>query len=215
MPNCMYCYRKTSGTNLCVLCANTLPPHHELWEFVEFGMDDDDEPWKAYGGSGGSTKSNKSSKGSGGSISVGTELALTLLPQPADKILGCSNSILKDNIPQWVGHMCIFLTSRDYWNAKSETSVGDQNTPKNCEVGTASLDFQGIRAGSEGTFWIDLQGQVGGGSSKRFSYCQCMIETCLGGPVPGERIIAALLQSLKGGQIRIVIHKQGGKGMPK
>jgi hypothetical protein len=81
-------------------------------------------------------------------------------------------------------------------------------------VDTTSLDLQGVRAGSEGTFWIDLQGQIGGGSSKRLTYCQVLIQTSLGGPVPQDTITAALLQSLKSGSKRAVIHRDGGKGMP-
>lgn len=193
MPACINCGQQTFGTNLCALCANTLPPGSPIWSQL---------------------KVDQGSKGTAPER-VGTRRALTTVLQDANKIEDKSDSVLSKNMPDWVGFMCTFLDSRGYWNAKSESSVGDQNTPKNCTTGTTSLDFQGIRSGTEGTFWIDLQGQIGGGGTKRKSYCQALIQTCTGGPVPAELITAALLQSLKGGKKRAVIHVEGGTGMPK
>lgn len=191
MPQCLnpHCRRETLGTNLCALCANTLPPHHELW-----------------------AKLKVASPSSGKQAS--TQLVLETMLQDASKVLAKSDSTLAKHMSEWVGYMCTFLDSRNYWDSQAATSVGDQHTPNNCKVDTTSLDFQGVRAGSEGTYWIDLQGQVGGGGSKRLSYCQVMIQTNLGGPIPQDTITAALLQSLKSGSKRAVIHPKGGKGMP-
>lgn len=195
MPNCIACGQETfkEYTNLCSLCAYTLPPGSRLWSEVKVV---DASPMLVPG-------------------RVGTRVALTMLLEDAKKIEKGGNTTLKDNMADWVGHMCTYLDSRGYWNATAATSVGDQNTPNNCKSGKVSLDFQGIREGTQGTFWIDLQGQEGGGGSKRNSYCQVLIQTCVGGPVPVETITAALLQSLTGGAKRAIIYKDGGSGRPK
>jgi hypothetical protein len=191
MPKCINprCQQQTLGTNLCALCANTLPAHHDLWKEMKVASP---SPGKQ----------------------ASTQLTLETVLQDAAKVQAKGDSTLASNMSEWVGYMCTFLDSRGYWNSKDATSVGDQNTPNNCKVGTTSLDFQGVRAGSEGTYWIDLQGQIGGGGSKRLTYCQVLIQTNVGGPVPRDTITAALLQSLKSGSKRAVIHPDGGKGLP-
>jgi hypothetical protein len=196
MPHCLKCLQFTFGTNLCALCANTLPPNHKIWSRLAPEPEEDEWAYKPF-------------------VPVATVQKLTTLPQAADKVQEKSQSVLAENMDDWVIIMCRYLDSRGYWECQRETDLGEQHTPHGCEADTTSLDFQGVRAGSDNTFWIDLQGQSGGGSTKRFSYCQVMIQTCVGGPVSPDLICAALLQSLKGGKIRIVIYVEGKPGRPK
>lgn len=189
MPSCLSCGRDTYLTNLCPMCAATVPAGAALWRQVKADLP--------------------------GTAGVGTETDLQWYVEKADKIESQSNGVLKANLADWVGHMCTFLTERGYWTSKTATGAGDQHTPRNCESGTVSLDFQGLREGSGGSYWIDLQGQAGGGGSKRKSYCQVLIQNNLGGPVPAGTITAALAQSLKDGKKRAIIHRAGSAARPK
>ena len=72
--------------------------------------------------------------------------------EDAANIEATGNSTLASKMEEWVGHMCTYLDSRNYWNAQSASSVGDQHTPNNCKTEKTSLDFQGVQSGSEGTF---------------------------------------------------------------
>lgn len=192
MPECLSCHKEVEGSNLCTVCAHTLPSDWPKWKQVKVDQKPSATPRR-----------------------TGTEVALGWFLEEASKIESSSDSTLANQMEAWVGYMCIYLDSRNYWNASEESSVGDQHTPENCKTGTTSLDFQGVRSGSEGTFWIDLQGQVGGGGTKRKSYCQVLIQTRLGGPVPPRHIVTALVGSLKGGKKRAVIHREGEEGRPK
>jgi hypothetical protein len=192
VPECLYCRKATLGTNLCAWCANTVPSDRINWSKVKTDTYESRGPGR-----------------------VATELKLKVDFEPSSKIQLSGHSMLAKNMGAWIAPMCIYLDSREWWNAKEETSFGDQHTPNSCKSGTVSLDFQGIRSGSNQTHWIDLQGQVGGGSTDRLSYCQVMIQTCLGGPVSQDLIAKALLQSLKDGAVRAIIHKEGETGKPK
>jgi hypothetical protein len=130
------------------------------------------------------------------------ELAIFL--EDAPKIEETGNSTLEENMGKWVHNICSLLDG-GLWKAKQKTPANAQKTRFNCKDGTTSLDFQGIREGTEGTFWIDLQGQVGK-EKARGSYCQVLIETCVG-RVSEEMITKALLMSLKNGRKRALIHK--------
>lgn len=136
----------------------------------------------------------------------------TLL-EDAPKIESTSNSTLARKMEDWVEEMCKWLNGRGCWTAKEKTHVGQQHTPYNCKDDLTSLDFQGIREGSEGTFWIDLQGQEGKDNNRK-SYCQVLIQTCIG-PVPEKTIVAALMRSLKEGKKRAIIYNDGESGRPK
>lgn len=194
-PRCIKCKKKLLfGTNLCALCANTMAPHDPLWKQLALIHQRDawEEPDR-----------------------IETKVTLVTHLEDAGSIQEAGDSTLAKNMDTWVGYACRFLDDRGYWNAEKATNFGDQHTPNGCTIGTTSLDFQGIREGSEGTCWIDLQGQIGGGSTKRKSYCQVLIQTRVGGPVDPDLITAALLQSLKGGKKRAIIKRQGEKGNPK
>jgi hypothetical protein len=71
--------------------------------------------------------------------------------------------------------------------------------------GTTTFDYQGTREGSGTSLWIDIQGQYGGGSTKRNSYVQIMVEVT-GDTPPEDRIRTALRNSVKNTQ-RAVVHK--------
>lgn len=116
--------------------------------------------------------------------------------QPAKGVSKKSESVLASNIPGWVPKMIAYLNGMAYWNAGAATTFGDQTTPTGCTEGTNSLDFQGIRAGKSGLFWIDIQAQSGKDNA-RDTYAQVMIQTQLGVDIPALTIITALLNSLK------------------
>lgn len=103
----------------------------------------------------------------------------------ADEI---ANAILKDAVP-WI-------------NNPHETNINEQYTVINFG-GTVTLDFQGCRV-SGNSFWVDYQGQVGGGSTKRKSYFQVMIQCQVGLPTL-PIIIQAITSSNNGGQSRSII----------
>ena len=108
--------------------------------------------------------------------------------------------------------MTHWLEGRGYWTADRETGFGAQATPHGCEIGTASLDFQGIRS-RNGVFWIDLQAQEGGGGRDRDTYGQVMIQTRIG-RVDDQTVIDALIRSLRGGAFRAVIRAQETQHLP-
>lgn len=108
----------------------------------------------------------------------------------------------------WVPTMVTWLGVRNYWGAQAVTGFGDQATPNGCTNGTRSLDFQGIRAGLNGVFWIDIQAQFGGGGTPRNTHAQVLIQ-CTGHPVSAQAIIAALNGSLGQGR-RALLHIAGG-----
>jgi hypothetical protein len=152
---------------------------------------------------------------------TGRGQTLVLTEQPASRVEASSLPAIKRNLDERVPAMVTYLESRDYFNCTRETSQGDQHTPSGCEEGTNSLDFQGVRKGSGADYYIDLQAQSGGGSTKRKTYAQVLIQTGVGA-VPAETIVRALQQSLQGvagtkhkpSGVRVVIHAEGA-AMPK
>ena len=146
-----------NGTNLCSLHANTLPPNSKIWSKVTVDQNFGRTPQTGR-----------------------TEVRLTTFLQDASKVESTGAPALGDKLNDWVPLMCTYLTERGHWDRANETNPGDQGTPGGCEVGTTSLDFQGVRPSQTGdVYWIDLQGQIGGGGSKRKTYCQVKIQTRL------------------------------------
>ena len=96
------------------------------------------------------------------------------------------------------------------------SSFGDQYTIWTHESNdNATVDFQGVRAGSSGSFWVDLQGQDGGGGTKRKTYCQVMVQLRRGVPPP-ELVTEAFERSLDpvAGRKRFVIYDHNTRGQP-
>ena len=77
----------------------------------------------------------------------------------------------------------VLIAVEAHKNDKAASKLDDQYTVKDYG-GTVTLDYQGTRAGG-GKYWIDLQGQVGGGSTDRNTYFQIMIECCGQAPPKG------------------------------
>jgi hypothetical protein len=112
--------------------------------------------------------------------------------------------------------MVRFLTERNYWSANVATNLGDQTTPQGCDAGnTLTLDFQGIRAGTNGTFWIDIQAQKGK-SSNRKTFGQVMIQTNMqsGRPTAGE-LLGIVVQAIGANKQRAVILDSTQDGRPR
>jgi hypothetical protein len=81
----------------------------------------------------------------------------------------------------------------DHMADAAATNFGDQGTIWQ-GPGTATVDYQGTRAGSGNTFWIDIQGQFGGGGNKRKTYWQILVE-CAGAPPPQASVANAIATS--------------------
>ncbi|MBP0464906.1 hypothetical protein J5Y09_13370 [Roseomonas sp. PWR1] len=105
-------------------------------------------------------------------VQPGREPGLTPEANYIDEVMACIN----DHIGDTAG-----------------TNFGDQYTIWK-GGGTPTVDYQGTRAGSGATFWIDIQGQVGGGGSKRKTYWQILVE-CAGTPPPRDNVVNAIAAS--------------------
>lgn len=75
------------------------------------------------------------------------------------------------------------------------------------------MDYQGTRAGSGGSFWIDLLGQKGSKKDGRYTYFQIMVEAT--GQVPPEDLVVRAIRSsalgYKEGSGRALTHVGTGR----
>src|SRR5580698_2546619 len=74
------------------------------------------------------------------------------------------------------------------------SSYGDQTTIWD-GGGTATVDYQGTRAGSVGSLWIDLHGQYGSQNVGRKSYFEILVEVSNDSPLHAD-VEAAINQSV-------------------
>jgi len=81
------------------------------------------------------------------------------------------------------------------------TTFGGQYTVEDYG-GTVTLDFQGCRQGGN-KFWLDYQGQFGGGGSERKTYFQVMI--MCGSGVPAVSTIVSAIRDSHGNERRSVV----------
>ncbi len=141
-------------------------------------------------------------KATASSVSVAT---WETLMQTASAVTGGSVGGLKDT-SAYIGKVMACLGEHKDDNGAS--TIDEQKTiwKENPTDSTVTVDYQGTRAGKGSTFWIDIQGQVGGGSTKRKTYWQIMVQ-CAGSSPPQGVVEAAIEASLKAqsGE-RAVIH---------
>jgi hypothetical protein len=110
-----------------------------------------------------------------------------------------------------------WLTAQGHWRANAATRLDQQTTPAGCDAGnTLTLDFQGIRDGTGGTFWIDIQAQKGGSGNKRKTYGQVMIQTNMasGRPTPNE-LLDIVVQAIGANKQRALVLDEDEEGRPR
>ena len=137
-----------------------------------------------------------------------------ILEQDSTKVENKHNADLRGAIDDFIDDVMNCVS--DHIDDNRASGFGDQSTIWTHGTNdNATVDFQGVRAGSAGSFWIDLQGQDGGGGSKRKSYCQVMVQGRRGAP-PTELVQQAFERSLEptAGRKRYIVYDHNGHGRP-
>jgi hypothetical protein len=152
----------------------------------------------------------------GGAVQVITWEAIS---QDANAVTANGNTNLA-NTNDYMDEVIGCLT--DHMGDTAGTNAGDQYTIwKSTRDDTVSVDYQGTRAGTGSTFWIDLQGQAGKDNA-RVTHWQIMVE-CAGSLPPREVVAQAIRASLgviklnspkNAVGIRVVIRRTTATGLP-
>lgn len=139
--------------------------------------------------------------------------AWTRLSQDASKVSAggtglFSKAIVQEAMPQITS--CI----EAHQNDQPSGSKDQQNTiwPTGNYEGTVTIDWQGVRAGTGKSRWIDIQGQAGGGGSVRKTLFQIMVE--ITGDIPPEDVLLAAIRESASSGKRVIIRAGGSTALP-